>query len=194
MPRPLYWLSRFALALSLLLLAPTARAEGVVSTMATCDAVAKMPPLLMLAGFGVRGIGTAITGGSSPFIRAGREEGLFLASLGTASVGHALCGPAALLGYKQYENASLSLGLRLGLPSAAFVVTYGAYRSRANRGDFGDAPSDVIGASTIGIAIMGGFVLDYLLLTRREAKPVQAAQPFAVPTSGGLVAGAAFAW
>ena len=34
-------------------------------------------------------------------------------------------------------------------------------------GNFCDTPSDVIGASAIGVAIVGGCVLDYLLLTQR---------------------------
>jgi hypothetical protein len=106
-----------------------------------------------------------------------------------------LCGPAALLGYKQYGNASLSLGLRVGLPAAAFAVTYGLYRGRDNRGDFGDATSDIVGSTAIGAAIVGGFVLDYLLLTRREAKALPPPQAFAVPTQGGgVLAGAALTW
>ena len=154
---------------ALALAAPPARAEArdrdrVIREMATCDAIAKVPPLVMLGVFGARAIADA--GARRPFIRAGAEERLFLAALGTAAAGHSLCGPAVFAGHEEYARASLSLGLRLGLPAAAVGLTLGLYRAREPRGAFGDGASDVVGVAIAGVAVLAGFAFDYAWAAR----------------------------
>lgn len=168
-----------------LALAAPARAEErardrdrVVREMATCDAIAKVPPLVMLGVFGARAI---VAGAGRPFIRAGVEERLFLAALGTAAAGHSLCGPAVFAGHEEYGRASLSLGLRFGLPAAAVGLTLGLYRAREPRGAFGDGASDVVGVAVAGLAVLTGFALDYAWTAR--------VAPVVTPSPAGAVFG-----
>lgn len=170
---------------ALALVAPPARAEErardrdrVIREMATCDAIAKVPPLAMLGVFGARAI---VAGAGRPFIGAGVEERLFLAALGTAAAGHSLCGPAVFAGHEEYARASLSLGLRLGLPAAAMGLTLGLYRAREPRGAFGDGASDVVGVAVAGVAVLTGFALDYAWAAR--------VAPVVTPSPNGALLG-----
>ncbi len=175
------------MGLAIALAAPAARAEDgerLIREMATCDAVAKIPPLLMLGVFGVRGVVGAASGEGRPFIRAGSEERLFLAALGTAAAGHSLCGPAVFAGHGAYARASASLGLRLGLPAAALGLTLGLYRARQPRGDFGDGASDGVGVAVAGVAVLAGFAFDYAWAARGAR-----VAPVVTPSSSGAVFG-----
>jgi hypothetical protein len=182
MPRRPPWSLLVGAALALA--APSARADErdrVIREMATCDAIAKIPPLLMLGAFGVRGVVGAASGAGRPFIHAGTEERLFLAALGTAAAGHSLCGPAVFAGHQAYARASLSLGLRFGLPVAALGLTLGLYRAREPRGDFGSGASDVVGTAAAGLAVLAGFAVDYAWAARLA--------PVVAPSPAGAVFG-----
>lgn len=187
-------------ALLVTLVSANARAEAdaettwarqrVISQMAICDAVAKLPPLLMLGVFGGRAAVTALAGGSRPFIAAGSEERLFLAGIGTAAAGHSLCGPAIFAGHGAYGRATLSLGLRLGLPLSALAITFGLYRARVPRGEFGDGASDQVGAVIAGAAVLGGFAFDYAWAAGAGApRAPRAPRPVVMPTAGGVMLG-----
>ncbi len=161
--------------------------QQVISQMAICDAVAKLPPLVMLGVFGGRAVAGALSGTSRPFIAAGTEQRLFLAGIGTAAAGHSLCGPAIFAGHRAYGRATLSLGLRLGLPASALAITFALYRARAPRGDFGDGASDKLGAVIAGAAVLGGFAFDYAWAADAGAR--RAPRPVVMPTAGGVMLG-----
>lgn len=139
-----------------------------ISQMATCDAVGKVPLLFASIFVGVRGIAD---GFSRSLLRTRREENLYLVTAGTASFAHMLCGPAVHFGHENYTKGFQSLGLRTGLPLAAFALTYGVHALTAEPGDvFGKTSTSVIfGSISVGAAILAGFALDYTVLARLPA-------------------------
>ncbi|HRG97981.1 MAG TPA: hypothetical protein PLR99_17130 [Polyangiaceae bacterium] len=84
-------------------------------------------------------------------------------------------------GHEEYARASLSLGLRFGLPAAAVGLTLGLYRAREPRGAFGDGASDVVGVAVAGLAVLTGFALDYAWTAR--------VAPVVTPSPTGAVFG-----
>jgi len=177
--------------IAVVLAAPRARAQGAhAQPMVTCDLISKMPPLFTLAYFARRSVAGLIFDNSTTFFRSSAEERFFLATAGSAAIGHALCGPVMFAGRKDAPRAALSLGLRVGLPATFFGATYGLYRARDDGRAFGQSPMDVIGTTAGGLALVGGLLFDYMLLRPSGApRGTFRAGPFVMPTSESLLIG-----
>ena len=183
--------------------------SSLVSQMLICDGPAKVPILFSSAFVAIRGI---TDGSSRSWLHDTREENLYLVTVGTASFAHVACGPVIHAANGNYGHAALSLGLRGGLPAAAFAITYGVFAATKNPGDtFGkDDTSILVGSFSVGAAILAGFALDYTLLgfpedarrrTAREreqerASPQKSAwqpqlMPLVAPSPSGVTIGVA---